>query len=71
MNYFSPSGGVLLRLIFYDPHAVAMRTGARLTSAKFTLLSRSGSTSRTANSQHLLRAEFSCHTNLHVQKLFN
>jgi hypothetical protein len=61
-------GGVLLTLIFCDPHAVAMRGGARLTSAEFTLFTRSGSTSRTANSQHLLRAEFFCQTNLHVQK---
>jgi len=43
-----------------------MRIYTRLASAKFTLLSRSGSTSRTANSEHLLWIEFFCHTNLHV-----
>ena len=64
-------GGVLLRMIFCDPHALAMRTGAHLARAKFTLLSRSGPTSRTANGEHLLRAEFFCHTNLDVQKLVN
>jgi len=63
--------GVLLRFIPCDPHALAMWTGARLTCAKFTLLSRSGSTSRTANSKHLIRAEFFCHTNLHVEKVVN
>jgi hypothetical protein len=43
-------------------------TGQR---AKFTFLSRSASTSRTANSEHTLWAEFFCNTNLHVQKLVN
>jgi hypothetical protein len=45
-----------------------MRVCAGLTSAEFTLLPRSGSTSRTANSEYLLRAERFCHTNLHVPK---
>jgi hypothetical protein len=48
-----------------------MRIGARLASVKFTLLPRSGSTSRTLNSEYLLRAEFFGHTNLHVQKVVN
>ena len=61
----------MLRLIFCDPRAVAMWIDTRLTGAKFTLLSRSGSASRTANSEYLLRAEFFCQTNLHVQKLVN
>jgi hypothetical protein len=56
------------RSILCDPYAVAMRTAARLPSAEFALLSRSGSTSRTLNSERLLWAEFFCHTNLHVQK---
>src|SRR4029077_4306033 len=63
--------GVLLRFIPCDPHARAMWTGARLTRAKFTLLSRSGSTSRTCNRKHLLRAEFFCHTSLRVEKVVN
>jgi|SRR5579864_2853621 len=56
------------RSILCDPYAVAMRTGARLPGAEFTLLSRGGSTSRTLNREHLLWAEFFCHTNLRVQK---
>jgi hypothetical protein len=56
------------RSILGDPYAVTMRTGARLPSAEFTLLSRGGSTSRTLNSEHLLWGDFFCHTNLHVQK---
>ncbi len=50
------------RSILCDPYAVAMRTGARLPSAEFALLSRSGSTSRALNSERLLWAEFFCHT---------
>lgn len=44
--------------------AVAMWIGTRLAGAKFTLLSRSGPTSRTSNREHLLGAEFFRHTNL-------
>jgi hypothetical protein len=59
----------VLRLVLCYQSAVAMRVGARLASAKFTLLPRSGSTGRTANREYLLWAEFFCHTNLHVQKV--
>ena len=62
---------IVLRLVFCYQSAIAMRIGARLASAKFTLLPRSGSTSRTANSEYLFWAEFFCHTNLHVQKVVN
>src|ERR1035438_1878262 len=54
----------LLGLVFCDQSAVEMWIGTRLAGAKFTLLSRSGPTSRTSNSEHLLWAEFFCHTNL-------
>jgi hypothetical protein len=60
---------IVLRLVLCYQSAVAMRVGARLASAKFTLLPRSGSTGRTANSEYLFWAEFFCHTNLHVQKV--
>ena len=54
--------------ILCDPYTVAMRTGARLPSAKFTILSRSSPTGRTSDGEDLLWAEFLCHTNLRVQK---
>jgi hypothetical protein len=56
-------GGVdiVLRLVLCYQSAVAMRVGARLASAKFTPLPRSGSTGRTANREYLLWAEFFCH----------
>jgi hypothetical protein len=57
----------VLRSILCDPYAVAMRTGARLPSAEFTILSRSSPTGRTSDGEHLLWAESFCHTNLHVQ----
>ena len=59
---------VVLRSILCDPYPVAMRIGARLASAKFTLLPRSSPTSRTSDSEYLFWAEFFCHTNLHVQQ---
>jgi hypothetical protein len=46
-----------------------MRVGARLASAKLTLLPRSGSAGRAANSEYLLWAEFFYHTKPHVQKV--
>jgi len=49
------------RSILCDPYAVEMRSHAQLPSAEFTLLSRSGPTSRTLNSERLLWAEFFCH----------
>ena len=52
---------IVLRLVFCYQSAVAMRIGSRLASAKFTLLPRSGSASRTASSEYLFRAEFFCH----------
>ncbi len=58
----------VLRSILCDPYAAEMRTGARLPSAEFTLLSRSSPTGRTSDAEYLFWAEFFCHTNLHVQK---
>ena len=49
------------RSIFCDQSAVYVRIIARLTSAKFTLLPRSGSTSRTADGEYLLWVEFLFH----------
>ena len=51
----------MLRLVFCYQSAVAMRIGARLASGKFALFPRSSTTSRTANSEYLLRAQFFCH----------
>ena len=59
---------IVLRSILCDPYTVAMRTGARLPSAEFTILSRSRPPGRTSDGEHLLWADFFCHTNLHVQK---
>jgi hypothetical protein len=57
------------RLVLCYQSAVAMRVGAQLARAKFTLLPRSGSAGRAANSEYLLWDEFFCHTNLHLQKV--
>jgi hypothetical protein len=43
--------GIVLGLVFCYQSAVAMRLGARLARAEFTLLSRSGSTGRTSDSE--------------------
>src|SRR5579863_61197 len=45
-----------------------MRTGARLPSAEFALLSRSSPTGLTSDAEHLFWDEFFCHTNLNVQR---
>src|ERR1700733_4198391 len=52
----------VLRPILCDPYAVAMRSGARLSSAQLTLLSRSSPTGRTSDGERLFWAEFFCHT---------
>jgi len=59
---------IVLRSMLCDPYAAEMRTGARLPSAEFTLLSRSSPTGRTSDAKYLFWADFFCHTNLHVQK---
>jgi hypothetical protein len=48
-----------------------MRLGAWLAGAEFTLLSRSGSTGRTSDSECLFGAEFFCHTNLTYNGMLN
>jgi hypothetical protein len=48
-----------------------MRLGAWLAGAEFTLLSRSGSTGRTSDSECLFGAEFFCHTNLTYNRVVN
>jgi hypothetical protein len=53
-------GGVL-GSIFCEQSAVEMRSRARLPSAEFTLMSRSGPTGRTADSEYLFGDEFSSH----------
>jgi len=59
---------IVLWSILCDPYTVAMRTGARLPSAEFTILSRSSPTGRTSDAEYLFWAEFFCHTNLNVEK---
>jgi hypothetical protein len=54
----------LLGLFFRDQSALAMRIGARLASAKFALLARSGSASWTADCNCLLEAECLFHVEI-------
>jgi hypothetical protein len=63
---FSFANTELLGLVFCDQSAVAMRSGARLPSAEFTLLSRSGSTSRTAEGEYLFGSECFLHQDRRV-----
>jgi hypothetical protein len=51
----------VLGSVFCDQSAVEMRGRARLPSAEFTLLPRSGSTGRTSDDEYLFGAEFSSH----------
>jgi hypothetical protein len=57
----------LLGLFFGDQSALAMRIGARLASAKFALLTRSGSASWTADCNRLLEAECLFHVEIMPQ----
>ena len=66
MQVFGFPNTELLGLVFCDQSAVAMRSGARLPSAEFTLLSRSGSTSRTAEGEYLFWSECFLHQNHRV-----
>jgi hypothetical protein len=66
VKVFSFPDTVLLGLVFCDQSAVAMRSGARLPSAEFTLLSRTGSTSRTAEGEYLFWSECFFHYNHRV-----
>ena len=68
MRFNCPMRAGLARSVFCDPSAAEMRSGARLPSVEFTLLSRSGPTSRTPDGEYLFWAEFLCHTNLRVQE---
>jgi hypothetical protein len=61
----------VLRPILSDPYAVAMRSGARLSSVEFTLLSRSSPTGRTSDGEHLSWAEFFCHTTSAYKRAVN
>jgi len=62
---------IVLWSILCDPYAVAMRTGARLPSAEFTILSRSSPTGRTSDAEYLFWAEFFCHTTSTYKRVVN